>query len=240
MRWFALSIMAVVLTGCGDTPNTANVPFWMPSFVGVPTTQASARPAHSSGAQSADAPYDPAIIGRDIPETSQYSNREASAQVSAPSTQPAHVANSATIATPMRRPVTARVNASATTQPAIAQAVAGQVLAGQATSGQVTVDGAGAPQRASADSTPVKALPAQALFDPSYPKPSFVQPEESKKTPEPAAPAQSATVYPTRGQAAEATGSATLYPPTGRFNTEPGNPSLYPRGPLAPSGFRGQ
>ncbi len=239
MRWFALSIVAIALTGCGDTPNTANVPFWMPSFVGVPTTQASAQPAHPSGTQSADAAYDPAIIGRDIPETSQYSKMEASASVSAPSTQPAHVANPATIASPMRRPVTARVNASATTQPAIAQAVAGQILAGQG-EGQVMVDGAGAPQGASADSTPVKALPAAALFDPSYPKPSFVQPAETKETPEPSTPAQSATVYPTRGQAAEATGSATLYPPTGRFNTEPGNPSLYPRGPLAPSGFRGQ
>jgi hypothetical protein len=101
---------------------------------------------------------------------------------------------------------------------------------------QVSVDGAGG---TSTDRSGIKALPAQALYDPAYPKPSFVQPDELADRESVSVPQGSPSVYPTRGMAAQATQSPTLYPPTGRFNTEPGNPSVYPRGPLAPSGFRG-
>jgi hypothetical protein len=105
------------------------------------------------------------------------------------------------------------------------------------TQASIPVDGAGGAY--AADKSGIKAAPAQELFDPAYPKPSFVQPSQLGEIETQSSPEQSPTVYPTRGQAADATGSPTLYPPTGRFNTEPGNPSLYPRGPLAPSGFRG-
>jgi len=105
------------------------------------------------------------------------------------------------------------------------------------------LDAAAGGAGAMSDRSGINALPAQALFDPAYPKPSFVQRDElANRTPpaEAGSLTGSASVYPTRGQAAESTNSPTLYPPSGQFNTEPGNPSLYPHGPLAPRGFRGQ
>lgn len=51
-------------------------------------------------------------------------------------------------------------------------------------------------------------------------------------------PPGSATVYPTRGNAAQSAGSPTLYPPTGNFRTD--GPSLYPTGATGERGFTGK
>lgn len=56
---------------------------------------------------------------------------------------------------------------------------------------------------------------------------------------QPPTPPPLSTEYPTRGAAAIGADSPTLYPYSGRF-VPPGSATVYPRGPVAPSGFRGQ
>jgi hypothetical protein len=51
-------------------------------------------------------------------------------------------------------------------------------------------------------------------------------------------PPGSATLYPTRGNAAQSVGSPTLYPPSGQFRTD--GPSLYPNGATGERGFIGK
>lgn len=52
-------------------------------------------------------------------------------------------------------------------------------------------------------------------------------------------PPGSATLYPTRGDAAQSVSSPTLYPPTGRFRTDQ-SPSLYPNGATGEKGYTGK
>lgn len=54
-------------------------------------------------------------------------------------------------------------------------------------------------------------------------------------------PPGTATVYPTRGNAAESVGSPTLYPPTGSFRTDqPSGASVYPNSATGERGYIGK